>query len=68
MLKEQLYSLLEQGWQTVFAQKRSRERAIAHALALPCIMGRRTISRTICALGRSDQDWSADYKIFSRSQ
>jgi hypothetical protein len=68
MLKEQLYSLLEQGWQTVFAQKRSRERAIAHALALPCIMGRRTISRTICALGRSDQDWSADYKIFSRSK
>lgn len=68
MLKEQLCSLLDQGWQTVFAQKRSRERAIGHALALPCIMGRRTISRTICALGRGNQDWSADYKIFSRSQ
>ncbi len=68
MLTEQLCSLLDQGWQTVFAQKRSRERAIGHALALPCIMGRRTISRTICALGRGDQDWSADYKIFSRSQ
>lgn len=67
MLTEQFYSLLEQGWQTVFAQDRSRERAIEHAMALPCIMGRRTISRTICALGRSDQDWSADYKMFSRS-
>jgi hypothetical protein len=68
VLKERFCSLLDQGWKTVFAQKRSRERAISHALALPCIMGRRTISRTICALGRSDQDWSADYKIFSRSQ
>jgi len=68
MLKEQLYSLLDHGWKTVFAQKRSRQRAIGHALALPCIMGRRTISRTICALGRSHQDWSADYKIFSRSR
>ena len=68
MLTAQLYSLLDQGWQSVFAQKRSRERAIGHAMALPCIMGRRTISRTICALGRSGQDWSADYKMFSRSQ
>ena len=68
MLKEQFYSLMEQGWQTVFAQKRSRERAIDQAMALPCIQGRRTISQTICALGRSHQDWSADYKIFSRSQ
>jgi len=68
MLTGQLYSLLDQGWQTVFAQKRSRERAIGHALALPCIMGRRTISRTLCALGRSGQDWSADYKMFSRSR
>ena len=52
MLTEEFYSLLEQGWKSVFAQKRSRERAIEHALALPCVMGRRTISRTICALGR----------------
>ncbi|MBF8265072.1 MAG: hypothetical protein HW384_936 [Dehalococcoidia bacterium] len=68
MLTAQLYSLLDQGWRSVFAQKRSRERAIGHALALPCIMGRRTISRTLCALGRSGQDWSADYKMFSRSR
>lgn len=68
MLTAQLYSLLDQGWRSVFAQKRSRQRAIGHALALPCVMGRRTISRTLCALGRSGQDWSADYKMFSRSQ
>jgi hypothetical protein len=68
MLTEQLHSLLDQGWQSVFPQKRSLQRATEHALALPCVMGRRTISRTLCALGRSDQDWSADYKMFSRSR
>lgn len=68
MLAAQLFLLLDQGWRTVFAQERSLHRAIEHALALPCVMGRRTISRTLCALGRSAQDWSADYKMFSRSQ
>jgi hypothetical protein len=68
MLTLELCSLLNEGWQIVFAQKRSLKRAVEHALALPCVMGRRTISRTLCALGRSGQDWSADYKMFSRSQ
>ncbi len=68
MLIAQLHSLLNRGWQSVFAQERTLQRAIKHALALPCIMGRRTISRTVCALGRSAQDWSADYKMFSRSK
>lgn len=68
MLTDQFCSLLNQGWQAVFAQKRSCQRAIEHALALPCVMGRRTISRILCAMGRSHQDWSADYKMFSRSR
>lgn len=67
MLTEQLHSLLDQGWQPVFAQERSHYRAMEHAMALPCIIGNHTISGTLCALGRSDQDWSADYKMFSRS-
>jgi hypothetical protein len=67
MLTDRLYSLMENGWQPVFNQKRSRDRAIRQALALPCVMGRRTISQTICAMGGSHQDWSADYKLFSRS-
>jgi hypothetical protein len=68
MLREQFCSLVDRGWQPVFAQKRSHERAIKHALALPCVLGRRTISQTICAMGGSQVDWSADYKLFSRSQ
>lgn len=66
MLIQQFHSLLDRGWQAAFAQARSRQRAIEHAIALPCLFGRRTISRTLGALGRTDCDWSADYKMFSR--
>lgn len=67
MLIERFTSLLEDGWRDVFAQKRTHRRAVEHALSLPMVMGRRTISRTICCFDRSYQDWSADYKLFSRS-
>jgi hypothetical protein len=66
MLIQQFHSLLDIGWQSAFPQGRSRQRAIEHAIALPCVFGRRTISRTLGALGRTDCDWSAEYKMFSR--
>jgi len=66
MLLEQLHTLLERGWRGVFSHRRTQDRAIEHAIALPCVLGRRTISRTLCALGRSDRDWTADYRMFSR--
>lgn len=68
MFIERLHSLLHSGWKDVFSQERTLHRAIEHAVATPCSLGRRTISRTICALNRHQQDWSADYKIFSRSK
>ena len=40
-------------WET-FSQSRVRERAVAHAMAMPCVLGRRTISRTLCALGHAN--------------
>jgi hypothetical protein len=67
MLLENYTSLLQEGWDDVFAQERTQRRAIEHALSLPMVLGRRTISRTICSLDRAHQDWSADYKFFSRS-
>jgi hypothetical protein len=67
MLTASYQSLLQQGWQGVFPQQRSERRAIEHAMALPGVVGPRTIAATICALGRQHQDWSADYKMFSRS-
>jgi len=67
MLIDQYHSLLTQGWQETFPQQRTLQRAVEHALTNPCCYGRRTLSRTICALNRHQQDWSADYKIYSRS-
>lgn len=68
MLINQFQSLLERRWRGVFSHSRTHDRAIEHAMALPCVLGRRTITRTLCALGRGDRDWTADYRIFSRSK
>jgi hypothetical protein len=68
MIGTRLGSLLSEGWADVFAQKHTVGRAIEQALALPVACGRRTIARTICALGRQHKDWSADYKPKNRSQ
>jgi hypothetical protein len=38
------------------------------ALGLLCGLGRRTLTRALCFLGRQYQDWSADYRLFSRSR
>lgn len=67
MLLQQFHSLLDRGWRRAFAQARTHERAIEHAIASVCVLGRRTLSRSLGALGRSDCDWSADYRMFSRS-
>jgi DDE superfamily endonuclease len=66
MLSERLHTLLNRGWRLAFPSARTHQRAMQHAIALPCVLGRRTITRTLCVLGRTTQDWSADYKIFSR--
>ena len=59
--------LLRDACTGAFAQERSRTRAMELSLGTLCAFGRRTLSRSICAVGRQYQDWSADYKIFSRS-
>src|SRR3989442_13038039 len=66
MLIQQFHSLLERGWRSAFPGDRSQKRGTTQACGLPCGLGRRTISRTLGALGRWDQDWRADYKMFSR--
>jgi len=53
-------------WQFGFPQQRSFERAITQALGSLCALGRRTVSRAIFALGRQQQDWSAEYKLHAR--
>lgn len=67
MLCEQITSLLKDACLGAFAQERSRVRAMELSFGTLCALGRRTLSRSICAVGRQHQDWSADYKVFSRS-
>jgi hypothetical protein len=64
-----LDALLEvlRAWTPAFAQPRLAERALEQALGSLLALGRRTVTRTIWALGRQDRDWSADYKLHSRA-
>jgi len=55
-------------WADVFAQDRTLDRALALAFGILCGVGKRTITRAITFHGNGQKDWSADYKLFSRSQ
>ncbi|HLX73654.1 MAG TPA: transposase [Terriglobales bacterium] len=55
------------AWIPAFAQSRSGQRAADQALGSLLALGRRTLSRSLWALGRQHQDWSADYKLHSRA-
>lgn len=61
--------LLEQTarWNFVFPQDRSLQRAVTLAFGILCGVGRRTLTRAISFAGNTQKDWSADYKVFSRS-
>jgi hypothetical protein len=61
--------LLEQcaRWAFVFPQERSLQRAITLAFGILCGVGKRTLTRAISFHGNTQKDWSADYKVFSRS-
>ncbi len=54
-------------WKKNFADHRTHRRAVGFALAFLVCVGRRTISRAICAQWRQFQAWSPDYKFFSES-
>jgi hypothetical protein len=66
-LIERFTAFLERGVERTFAQERTQQRAEELMLGGLCAFGRRTVSRSICAVGRQDRDWSADYKVYSRS-
>lgn len=54
-------------WRPAFAQNRLWCRAVAQALGSLIAIGRRTLSRSLCALGHQQQDWSADYRLHARA-
>lgn len=59
------FSALFADFRPHFKRPETYERA--HALAISSLVtyGRHTITRMICARGRQQHDWSADYKLFS---
>src|SRR5438552_3426690 len=59
---------LIQQWRPCFADYRTHRRAVGFALSLLVCLGRRTISRAICAQQRQFQSWASDYKLFSLSR
>ncbi len=54
------------GWKCCFKDHRTFRRAMEHALALLVCLGRRTISRSICVLGRQFRSWASEYRLFSK--
>ena len=68
MLSEGFLSLTSSGWNSVFAQERTLERAVSLSVGGLCAFGRRTVSRAICAAGRQHRDWSAEWKAFRKAR
>jgi len=53
-------------WREVFPQRRTMYRAIRQTIASTVALGKRTIARAYLITGQSD--WTAEYKLHSRSQ
>ena len=50
-----------------FRQRRSAQRARRLGLSQLACLGRHTLTGLLCACGRQDRDWSAEYRLFSRA-
>ena len=66
LLLEKFDELL-QPWRSAFAQQRTWQHAHRLAYGLLLCLRRHLTSSAICAVGRQFPDWSADYRLFSRS-
>jgi hypothetical protein len=58
---------LMEGWRDVFSQERTFQRARRLALGLIVSVRLHLTSNAICATGRQFVDWTADYRLCSRS-
>jgi hypothetical protein len=63
----QTIDLLLQHWNRVFAQDRTFDRVRRLTYGQLLSAPRHTTSAAICTVGRQFLDWSADYRVFSRS-
>ncbi len=67
MLASKLLKLVKR-WRPAFPQQRTYERFITVLLWLTCAFGRRTVTSAFGFAGRIQEDWSAEYYVFSRSK
>ncbi len=51
-----------------FPRRRTARRAVNLMFAALLCSGRKWLTRLLCVMGRGQRDWSADYKLFSRSK
>ena len=56
------------GWVAVFASRPTFRRALRQALGGLLALGRRTLTRIICANRGAQKPWAADYHLHSRAQ
>lgn len=66
LLLEKFHELL-QPWRSAFPQQRTWQRAQRLTFGLLTCLRSHLTSNAICATGRQFLDWSADYRVFSRS-
>jgi hypothetical protein len=66
MLLEHLLDIVSE-WRLVFAQDRTFRRAARQCVAGLCAVGRRTVSRSLSCFGLDQCDWTAEYRVHSRS-
>lgn len=55
------------SWRSLFPQQRTFQRAYRLSLGLLTSCRPHLTSTTLCTLGRQFRDWSAEYRLFSRS-
>jgi DDE superfamily endonuclease len=67
MLLLEKFNELLRPWRSTFAQQRTWQRAQRLAYGLLLCLRTHLTSNAICATGRQFLDWSADYRLFSRS-
>ena len=66
-LLKNLFHLLE-AHRPAFKQERVYRRVVALVMAELFTFGRHTITQLLMALGQTEQDWSAWYRVFSRGR
>src|ERR1019366_6811778 len=66
MLVDALLSIMSE-WRVAFSQDRVYARALRQSVAGLLSLGTRTISRMLASFGLDQQDWSAEYRLHSRS-